>query len=564
MISLPLFLLTHLKMSSRSSNPRYPVTITLQDQTTLTTTVSFSFPKEYTHLNKQSFNLKGNILLTATTSLPTPEIKEDYVYLINIVGTTQYKIGKAINPSARRQTLKTGNPLELKEIRRCLGGLKLERQLHKKYNIYRGQGEWFTFDEVQFNRVVDDFERGSVDEVEDDLTDQLEKLALCKGLKQVQLVPRKDLQDLLSEEYYTSEEGLFTGCLFQRKKAVFPSTGEGRGEKDRVILYGCIPNYPNRNIKEVNKEDIPNIKMVSSRQNSPASRSHSPSRSRDKSPSSRQKSPSAKQKSSAGDKSPAKSSTLVIHHRIAVEELLDLTLFLITTEEDAKVISQYEVEIKNPAIFLATLPARATALNTLLQRFLNLTYDSPGFSKFPTKHLTLIYTSELGQIYAKSTQDEPAIIYMKGFKIATEPKWIFHYSIPMTDEIPKTKLLAYSEGKESETRKFYLSKVKALLKEAVYKNKTVRTQLIHSFTVAKGTSCERETDYEDIITLGSKLGLTPALWLRKADFLKCSTKGCIYCPSEGLHVGLVCGSTVSQFIPNNEEKITIFLCEKHY
>lgn len=73
-----------------------------------------------------------------------------YVYLINMVGTNNYKIGYTTRDVITRlNELQTGNPeaLKLVSFYKTKNHTKLESWLHRKNKFKRKEGEWFEFDD---------------------------------------------------------------------------------------------------------------------------------------------------------------------------------------------------------------------------------------------------------------------------------------------------------------------------------------------------------------------------------------------------------------------------------
>ncbi|MGC4056640.1 MAG: GIY-YIG nuclease family protein [Chitinophagaceae bacterium] len=72
------------------------------------------------------------------------------VYVINVQNTNKYKIGRTSNLSLRLKQIKTSSPYNIKLVYfiRTLHYVSLEAHLHKAFKAYRGQGEWFDFDDI--------------------------------------------------------------------------------------------------------------------------------------------------------------------------------------------------------------------------------------------------------------------------------------------------------------------------------------------------------------------------------------------------------------------------------
>lgn len=72
-----------------------------------------------------------------------------YVYVIEAVGSNYFKIGKSINPDKRILQIATKMPFPLRFVRiwqSCFMSLS-EKTLHKDWEEFRVNGEWFEFDE---------------------------------------------------------------------------------------------------------------------------------------------------------------------------------------------------------------------------------------------------------------------------------------------------------------------------------------------------------------------------------------------------------------------------------
>jgi len=69
--------------------------------------------------------------------------KGKYIYIIQAKNGGPIKIGIAINPRMRLKELQIGNPNELQIIKLIEGGIKEERELHRKFKKYQLINEWF-------------------------------------------------------------------------------------------------------------------------------------------------------------------------------------------------------------------------------------------------------------------------------------------------------------------------------------------------------------------------------------------------------------------------------------
>lgn len=71
-----------------------------------------------------------------------PPESGDVVYFIG-GADGPIKIGVAVNPIIRLNTLQTGNPAKLSILATVRGGMRQERIYHKQFAATRLQGEWF-------------------------------------------------------------------------------------------------------------------------------------------------------------------------------------------------------------------------------------------------------------------------------------------------------------------------------------------------------------------------------------------------------------------------------------
>lgn len=88
---------------------------------------------------------------------PIPKIKNTYLIKNEITG--QIKIGNSKNPLKRLGQLQTGNESKLNLIACCIGGEEYERELHKKYIKNRSRGEWFTFNDLELQEIIFEFNK---------------------------------------------------------------------------------------------------------------------------------------------------------------------------------------------------------------------------------------------------------------------------------------------------------------------------------------------------------------------------------------------------------------------
>ena len=71
-----------------------------------------------------------------------------FIYLIKNIETSEYKIGKSINPYKRLLQLQTGNTCRLEIVHLFETKLvdKVEKALHNTYHSLKKEGEWFDLD----------------------------------------------------------------------------------------------------------------------------------------------------------------------------------------------------------------------------------------------------------------------------------------------------------------------------------------------------------------------------------------------------------------------------------
>jgi hypothetical protein len=68
---------------------------------------------------------------------------KSYIYFLH--AGNYIKIGYSQDIHKRIKQLQTGSPFKLRLVLAIEGGVKLEKQLHKKFNKYRHQNEWFYY-----------------------------------------------------------------------------------------------------------------------------------------------------------------------------------------------------------------------------------------------------------------------------------------------------------------------------------------------------------------------------------------------------------------------------------
>jgi len=68
-----------------------------------------------------------------------------FIYLIQNLSTSEYKIGVSKNPSKRIELLQTGNgaPLKLIDTYRSEYAYKIETALHHRFSHLHAEGEWY-------------------------------------------------------------------------------------------------------------------------------------------------------------------------------------------------------------------------------------------------------------------------------------------------------------------------------------------------------------------------------------------------------------------------------------
>lgn len=72
------------------------------------------------------------------------------VYFILNESAGMVKIGFSRNPEKRLTELRTGSAGEIKLLATIEGSLAIERQLHKRFEMHRRNGEWFIYsDEIR-------------------------------------------------------------------------------------------------------------------------------------------------------------------------------------------------------------------------------------------------------------------------------------------------------------------------------------------------------------------------------------------------------------------------------
>lgn len=90
-----------------------------------------------------------------------------FVYLIQNLETSKYKIGVSKNPQKRIKQLQTGSGEELKliSVYETENARKIESALHNKFLMYKTNGEWFEFgisEEVDFTKTCKKIDEGII------------------------------------------------------------------------------------------------------------------------------------------------------------------------------------------------------------------------------------------------------------------------------------------------------------------------------------------------------------------------------------------------------------------
>jgi hypothetical protein len=85
--------------------------------------------------------------------------KRGYLYLVNAVDTSYYKIGIAKDIKSRLIAIQTGNHMEIKCVEWVIISdvRKKEKELHIKYKDFNHRNEWFLFNEELLCEVIDIF-----------------------------------------------------------------------------------------------------------------------------------------------------------------------------------------------------------------------------------------------------------------------------------------------------------------------------------------------------------------------------------------------------------------------
>lgn len=178
-------------------------------------------------------------------------------YLINIVGTNLYKIGRSIEPEARLAQLASGQPYEYKLIAVC--GTDIELKLHKHFAEYNTNStnsrEWFCFDDQVLRQVLLMYaqpelldRRAKLQRAEPDKAEVAELICEMLGIASLS-EPFKitvELKTLYANELYAKARQMFNAenakdnrwfwqkCLGKMFGLEYKRFGKGRDYKYRI------------------------------------------------------------------------------------------------------------------------------------------------------------------------------------------------------------------------------------------------------------------------------------------------------------------------------------------
>jgi hypothetical protein len=99
--------------------------------------------KTVEELKKEGVSLVDLLNMPLPKKEPNPKKENDYLYIINKQGTSEYKIGRSVDPEKRMKTLQTGNSEPLILILKKLGYGKYEDNIQKILKKYNIRGEWY-------------------------------------------------------------------------------------------------------------------------------------------------------------------------------------------------------------------------------------------------------------------------------------------------------------------------------------------------------------------------------------------------------------------------------------
>jgi len=105
------------------------------------------FLEEFFVGDPSSRDLSPRLSLARQLGLSDREMNQDaghgFVYFIEAVANRHIKIGWAKAPERRLKEFQTGSPTEYELLGTIPGSRTLERKLHKDFEEYHAQGEWF-------------------------------------------------------------------------------------------------------------------------------------------------------------------------------------------------------------------------------------------------------------------------------------------------------------------------------------------------------------------------------------------------------------------------------------
>jgi len=82
-------------------------------------------------------------------------LRPGYVYLLKQVGGEHYKIGRTNSPQKRIDTLSVRLPFKvtLDHLIECDDYVDAEKALHRRYEMQRGEGEWFALTQADVEYI---------------------------------------------------------------------------------------------------------------------------------------------------------------------------------------------------------------------------------------------------------------------------------------------------------------------------------------------------------------------------------------------------------------------------
>lgn len=99
--------------------------------------------------------MSSNTSALSLVDIPLPQ--PGHVYLVTVVGTNKFKIGKTrVDVSHRIDELQTGCPLRLRHIYHVYvqNPSRAEKELHQKFAERREIGEWFSFTQDELEECI--------------------------------------------------------------------------------------------------------------------------------------------------------------------------------------------------------------------------------------------------------------------------------------------------------------------------------------------------------------------------------------------------------------------------